>query len=376
MLMRKTIFFLIAVAALAFTAHGGEFSAGQGANSVEPAIANSLSDLGVSTQDDPIEQTEAPLIEGYTEDGVQLYGINIYEAEPGCEIYYRCMVEDGGWSDWMVYIDAMMFTEPGHYCIEAFAVAPGKAPSDVVAYEFVLVELTEYTMCPKINIIDHDLGKFVDIIENEPNCNIYFRISSIDGEWSEWIEFISPFVVTDPGIYFIEAYAQAPGKTQSDVVAKGFVIEESEQTMAPIFNGFTEDGVQGFGVYIYESEPGCDIYYRYQYSISYGNSSEWSEWMQYTDAVMFTEPGNYRIEAYAVAIGKMPSDVVVYEFTVMTIMQPGDLNHDGIIGIEDVTTLIDIIISKGTTTPECDVNQDGSVDIADVTDLIDYILAN
>jgi hypothetical protein len=60
---------------------------------------------------------------------------------------------------------------------------------------------------------------------------------------------------------------------------------------------------------------------------------------------------------------------------VMPIVQPGDLNHDGILGIEDVTTLIDIIISNSTTTPECDVNQDGSVDIADVTDLIDYILA-
>ena len=147
-----------------------------------------------------------------------------------------------------------------------------------------------------------------------------------------------------------------------------------EQTMAPMFNGFTEDGVQGFGIYIFESEPDCDIYYRYRF---YDNDwSDWSEWMQYTDAVMFTDPGHYCVQAYAVALGKTPSDVIAYEFTVVAIMQPGDLNHDGIIGIEDVTTLIDIIISKGTPTPECDVNQDGRVDIADVTDLIDIILAN
>ena len=50
--MRKITLFLIAVAVLAFAAHAGQLSASPGTTtSVEPAIANSLSDLGISTQD-------------------------------------------------------------------------------------------------------------------------------------------------------------------------------------------------------------------------------------------------------------------------------------------------------------------------------------
>ena len=148
-------------------------------------------------------------------------------------------------------------------------------------------------------------------------------------------------------------------------------VDETEQTWAPTFYGYSEDGVQGFGVRIIETEPST-IYYRIMYPFPDG---EWTDWIEYTDMLTFTEVGRYRVEAYAVAPGKSPSQTIAYEFVVMPIVQPGDLNHDGILGIEDVTTLIDIIISNSTPTPECDVNQDGSVDIADVTDLIDYILA-
>lgn len=56
----------------------------------------------------------------------------------------------------------------------------------------------------------------------------------------------------------------------------------------------------------------------------------------------------------------------------------GDLDGDGVIGIGDVTGLIDLILS-GTGPDDyliADVNQDGQVTIADVTDLIDILLNN
>ena len=180
---------------------------------------------------------------------------------------------------------------------------------------------------------------------------------------------------TEPGDYVIEAYAVAPGKDRSEVVAEWFTVSMPEQTVAPMFNGFTEDGVQGFGVIIFENEPDCTIYYRLTVYEENTGWMDYTDWMEYTDELWFTEPGQYRVEAYAVAPGKCPSEVYAYEFIVMPLVQPGDVNHDGILGIEDVTTLIDIILDNSTPTPECDVNQDGSVDIADVTDLIDYILA-
>ena len=55
----------------------------------------------------------------------------------------------------------------------------------------------------------------------------------------------------------------------------------------------------------------------------------------------------------------------------------GDVDHDGTIGIADVSALIDYILDR--TTPIClvcaDVNADGAVDIADVSDLIDILLS-
>ena len=53
--------------------------------------------------------------------------------------------------------------------------------------------------------------------------------------------------------------------------------------------------------------------------------------------------------------------------------QPGDVNGDGLVGIDDATALIDMLLS-GTTTPSADVNGDGIVSIDDETALIDYLI--
>ena len=55
--------------------------------------------------------------------------------------------------------------------------------------------------------------------------------------------------------------------------------------------------------------------------------------------------------------------------------EPGDLDHNGVVDISDVTALIDYILIGEGGCPICaDVDQDGRVDISDVTALIDYIL--
>lgn len=57
--------------------------------------------------------------------------------------------------------------------------------------------------------------------------------------------------------------------------------------------------------------------------------------------------------------------------------EPGDVNHDGMVGIADVTDLIDYILS-GNVDGFCeicaDVDSNGEIGIADVTELIDLIL--
>ena len=52
----------------------------------------------------------------------------------------------------------------------------------------------------------------------------------------------------------------------------------------------------------------------------------------------------------------------------------GDVNDDGKVNIEDVTDLIDMLLSGSEAPATADVNGDGKVSIEDVTDLIDMLL--
>ena len=54
----------------------------------------------------------------------------------------------------------------------------------------------------------------------------------------------------------------------------------------------------------------------------------------------------------------------------------GDVNHDGVVSIVDVTDLIDFLLGGGDICLECaDMDGSGDVNISDVTDLIDYLLS-
>ena len=84
----------------------------------------------------------------------------------------------------------------------------------------------------------------------------------------------------------------------------------TEKTGAPLFNGYTTDGIHAYFIELIPSEPSV-IYYRVQY-----NDGEFTEWAEYEDILSFTEDGKYRVEAYAIADGKLASDPVAYEFYV------------------------------------------------------------
>jgi hypothetical protein len=55
----------------------------------------------------------------------------------------------------------------------------------------------------------------------------------------------------------------------------------------------------------------------------------------------------------------------------------GDVNHDGVVSVTDMTELIDGLLDENTTLcPICsDVDQNGAININDVTTLIDILLA-
>ena len=85
--------------------------------------------------------TAAPTFNGYTEDGIHAYFVEINETEPST-IYYRVQFPDGTWTDWAEYTEILSFTGNGKYRVEAYAVAPDKAPSTEIAYEFVVSPFT------------------------------------------------------------------------------------------------------------------------------------------------------------------------------------------------------------------------------------------
>ena len=90
----------------------------------------------------------------------------------------------------------------------------------------------------------------------------------------------------------------------------GTTPQPTEKTGAPLFNGYTTDGIHAYFIELIPSEPST-IYYRVQY-----NDGEFTEWTVYEDILDFTEDGKYRVEAYAIADGKLQSDPVAYEFYV------------------------------------------------------------
>ena len=86
------------------------------------------------TPEEPTELTAAPTFNGYTEDGIHAYFVEIIPTEPSV-IYYRIIYPDGTESEWAEYEDILSFTGEGLYRVEAYAVADGKLPSYQIAYE-------------------------------------------------------------------------------------------------------------------------------------------------------------------------------------------------------------------------------------------------
>ena len=98
------------------------------------------------------------------------------------------------------------------------------------------------------------------MIETEPS-DIYYRISKDDGDWSDWTLFVAgELVFVEDGKYLIEAFAIAPGKTESNHVTITFTIGNptalneigGEKTVADVryFNAAGQEMAQPDGLTI------------------------------------------------------------------------------------------------------------------------------
>ncbi len=89
-------------------------------------------------------------------------------------------------------------------------------------------------------------------------------------------------------------------------------VDPTEKTGAPVFNGYTTDGIHAYFVEILPTDEGSVIYYR----ILYPGEEEYTDWAIYEDILSFEGDGKHRVEAYAVAPNKLPSEQIAYEFVV------------------------------------------------------------
>ncbi|MBQ9556193.1 MAG: leucine-rich repeat protein [Muribaculaceae bacterium] len=117
--------------------------------------------------------------------------------------------------------------------------------------------------------------------------------------------------------------------------------------------------------------PYCDTYEWYDY--------DWGEDVtDYTfDEVQF---GNVMVFVPKLSLDDYKNAPTWRKFTYIegiwypNEFEPGDVDQDGRVSIDDVTMLIDILLSGGSSSTTSDVDGDGQVNIDDVTALIDMLL--
>ena len=113
-------------------------------------------------------------------------------------------------------------------------------------------------------------------------------------------------------------------------------------------------------------------------AVTDGNPFDVTEEMLGTelDLVMATEPMAFKIPAgtWDLTLSVDNMKLIINKVNFMR----GDVDMDGVVGISDVTRLVDYILSKDATDMSleaADADLDGEIGIADVTKLVDFILS-
>jgi len=118
------------------------------------------------------------------------------------------------------------------------------------------------------------------------------------------------------------------------------IVEEGDTT-SRLITGITDKSYVISGL-----EAGSTLYYRVKALYTDGTESDWSNTEQ----------------------------VTLFENT--PACELGDVNHDGKVSIQDVTALINMLLSQADYDPAGDCKQDGQLTIQDVTALINMLLTN
>jgi len=203
------------------------------------------STLFITTGEDPQPQVEAPVISYTAQDGV----LTITATGDG---FVMMVIND---EITRTGVDEATYTttyDPAEGItveVQAYIAQEGAPISDIATETIVVdpvqtpADKTDAPSSSKENYVYKDENLYynayhVTMIETEPST-IYYRIGvmNTDGqfEYGEWMVYTDVISVYEEGIYMIEAYAVAQGKTESDHIFDGFTVSrlvDVEEIMA------------------------------------------------------------------------------------------------------------------------------------------------
>lgn len=172
--------------------------------------------------------------------------------------------------------------------------------------------------------------------------SILWRYCILDGDYYvlPYYPMINNVLNFTNGDYFLIGYAEQP--TISSLILDQYVVVTAET------------GSESCAAYLFDSD---------------GNLLENPTYIERTNE-------NQELTFYAVGMeyGKNQSEVTTATVRIPALSILGDIDNNGVVGLNDVITLIDLLLSNNDLTDACDINQDGSFNISDVTELIQLIL--
>lgn len=232
-------------------------------------------------------------------------------------------------------------------------------------------ELVFRTCAPGIKVMPRVKNMMViydvTMIPREGNVRYHWKNLDENGEpqsvWTRWRD-DSTFTFTNPGKYLLEAFADAPGKERSSVINVTFEVGYAMSSMAL---GMILDpcGDRGYNVQM-TSLYGEEVYYRWRHS----EYDVWYKWRLFTEAVPFTEGGNYVLETHCA------NDIMGAYIEVPNVdyYRIGDVNHNGDVNMDDLTALVNMLVGNELVMATGDVNRDSVVSIDDLTTLINMLM--
>lgn len=315
-----------------------------------------------------------------------------------CDIFYFEGEPEGDWTNFTHYGAPFYVTETKTYT--AYSSKGGEIS------EYVTVTFTKVEQTVEAPVFTPAAGGFYDRIDvtltcATPNAKIFY---SLDNEL--WSQYVDPIPVTDD----ITIWAKAKvGDVESEVVSATYT-KNPATTVEVTFDGAVDKGnsTGGRESYTIVKEPvtmfvGDGLVSSDHYRIYSGSEFKFTSTGAPIIKIEFNGISGNTPSGMGLAPGqsgtynssgtqgwwegsdqevsfKLYAQVRCYTITVTLAGQEagyerGDVNHDYAVNINDVTALINYLLTDTTqATAEADCNLDEMVTIKDVTDLINFLL--